>query len=64
MKRRRLPRVLNQLPSESRDDRLYVERRRLFNRGVKRRRLIAEGRRLYNRAMDTAQLLKMQETQS
>ena len=38
--------MLNQASSKSRDDRLYVKRRRLFNREVMRRRLIAEGRHL------------------
>ena len=44
---------------DQRDDRPYVERRRLFNREVKRRRLIVERRRPFNRAMGFLRLLKM-----
>ena len=61
--------MLNQASSESRDDRLYVKRRRLFNRGGMRRCLIVEGRRLYEEMSPLQQgirhshLLKTQETQ-
>ena len=53
--------IQNSRPDQ-RGNRLYVERRHLSNREVKRRRLFAERRRPYNRAMSLPSLLKMQET--
>ena len=41
---------------DQRGNRLYVERRRLSNREVKRCRLFAERRRSYNRVMDSSVL--------